>query len=198
MRDCPSMTASWELLGQRPGPIGYLSVVTNTYRLPDGSVADWDILAAPDSVAVLALTGDDQVVLARQYRPGPDAVLDELPGGMIDAGESPRDAAVRELREETGYRGDVSIVGYTFVAANSTRRSWVSIATGCVWVAHPETEPSEFCEPVLVSLAEFRTLLRSGQMTDVGLAYMALESMGLFGQGHEAEDLGPSSIPYQR
>ena len=124
--------------GQRPGPIGYLSVVTNTYRLPDGSVADWDILAVPDSVAVLALTGDNQVVLARQYRPGPDAVLDELPGGMIDAGESPRDAAVRELREETGYRGDVSIVGYTFVVANSTRRSWVSIATGCGQVAHPQ------------------------------------------------------------
>ena len=119
VRDCPSMTASWELLGQRPGPIGYLSVVTNTYRLPDGSVADWDILAVPDSVAVPALTGDNQVVLVRQYRPGPDAGLDDLPGGMIDAGESPRDAAVRELREGTGYRGDVSIVGYTFVAANS-------------------------------------------------------------------------------
>ena len=54
-------------------------------------------------------------------------------------------------------------------------------------MAHPQTEPSEFCEPVLVSLTESRTLLRSGQMTDVGLAYMALESMGLLGHRHEAE-----------
>jgi ADP-ribose pyrophosphatase len=115
------MSSSWELLCQRPGPIGYMTVVTNTYRLPDGSVPDWDILAAHDSVAVLAFTSNDEVVLVRQYRPGPNAVLDELPGGMIDAGETPIDAARRELLEETGYRGGVSIVGYTFVAGGQGR-----------------------------------------------------------------------------
>jgi ADP-ribose pyrophosphatase len=179
MRDSGPMSSSWELLCQRPGPIGYITVVTNTYRLPDGSVADWDILAAHDSVAVLAFTSNDEVVLARQYRPGPNAVLDELPGGMIDAGETPIDAARRELLEETGYRGGVSIVGYTFVAANSTRKSWITVATGCVQVAQPATEPTEFCEPLLVSLSEFRTLLQSGQMTDVGIAYMALDALDL-------------------
>jgi len=96
------LTLTWELIAQRSGPAGYLTLHTNTYRQPDGSVADWDILAESDTVAILALTRDGRVVLARQYRPGPNRILDELPGGGIDPEESLITAAARELLEETG------------------------------------------------------------------------------------------------
>ena len=114
----------WQLLSQRPGPAGYVTVVTNTYRLPDGTTADWDILTGPDVVSVLALTADGDVVLARQYRPGPGAVLDELPGGFLDPGEDPAAGAARELLEETGYRGAVEVVGHTYLSGNATRRRY--------------------------------------------------------------------------
>ena len=74
----------WELLAERPGPAGYLRVVTNTYRLPDGSHADWDLFVGPDAVAVLAFTTDHDLILVRQYRPGPARLLDELPGGEVE------------------------------------------------------------------------------------------------------------------
>jgi len=156
-----------------------VTVVTNNYLLPDNSSADWDIVTGPDAVAVLALTTEQEVILARQYRPGPDIVLDELPGGAIDAGESPSDAASRELLEETGYRGALKVIGQTFLSANATRRSWAAVATECVRVADPSLEASEFCEPITISMKEFRRHLKSGQMSDVGIAYMCLDSLGL-------------------
>ena len=60
-------------------------------------------LEAADWVNVVALTGDGCAVLVRQYRHGSDEITLEIPGGMVDPGESPREAAARELLEETGY-----------------------------------------------------------------------------------------------
>ena len=84
-----------------------MTVRTNRYRLADGTEHDWDILDGPDTVAILALTDDHQVVLARQFRPGPGLILDELPGGGLEPGESAASAAGRELADETGFVGDV-------------------------------------------------------------------------------------------
>jgi ADP-ribose pyrophosphatase len=61
------------------------------------------VLEGPDWVNVIALTDEERVVLIRQFRFGREAVTLEIPGGMIDPGEGPLEAAARELREETGY-----------------------------------------------------------------------------------------------
>lgn len=54
---------------------------------------------------VVPLTPDGQVILVRQYRHGLGQVTLELPGGIVDEGETPLQAARRELQEETGYAG---------------------------------------------------------------------------------------------
>ncbi len=170
----------WELIGQRPGPSRWMNVVTNTYRMPNGAEVDWDLLVAPDAVAVVALTHSQDVVLARQYRPGPNCFLDEIPGGNVNRDETPLEAARRELREETGYAGEVVVIGYAWQGATITRRKWAAVATGCRRVSEPSLDPSEeFCETVTLSIPEFRRHLQSGRLTDGWAGYVSLDHLGL-------------------
>ncbi|MGA2210472.1 MAG: NUDIX hydrolase [Acidimicrobiales bacterium] len=174
----PPDPLAWQLVGKRPGSTGWITVTTSTYRMPDGSQADWDLVEGPDIVAVLALTADGEVVLVRQFRPGPDAVLAELPGGIIDAGETPLDAGQRELLEETGYAGEAAVIGWLWRSASELRRQWVVVVTGARRVAEPDPGALEFLQVTTASLEDLRAHLRSGQLTDTAAGYRALDHLG--------------------
>lgn len=75
-----------------------------TYELPSGAQKTFDIIEFPKAVLILPLDENGDVVIAKQYRPGPEKVCYDLPGGLIDGEDSPEETAERELLEETGYR----------------------------------------------------------------------------------------------
>jgi 8-oxo-dGTP pyrophosphatase MutT (NUDIX family) len=66
---------------------------------------DFYVVHSPDWVNVIALTPEHHLVLVRQFRFGVDDFSLEIPGGVMDLGEEPVAAGLRELREETGYAG---------------------------------------------------------------------------------------------
>lgn len=156
-------------------------VEKRVYRLPNGKEADFYLNASDhDSVACLALTKDNRVILARQFRPGPAEILLEMPGGGPKDGEDLEVAINRELLEETGYRGISKFVGTVLPSAYATYKKNVFCITECEKVAEPMLEDNgESTEVAFLSLNEFRKLLRSGCMTDVELGYMALDYLQL-------------------
>lgn len=81
----------------------FLTLKSDTVRLPNGKTASREYVQHPGAVVVLALTDDGQIVLEKQFRYPVGRCMIELPAGKLDAGESPWHCAQRELREETGY-----------------------------------------------------------------------------------------------
>ena len=72
-----------------------------------GEEHDFFVIDSVNWVNVIALTTDKHLVVVEQYRHGSNTVELEIPGGMMDAGETdPVVTAIRELREETGYEGE--------------------------------------------------------------------------------------------
>ena len=171
----------WKLLDKTEGrgPAGFMKLEARTYQMPDGAISKWDIQNGGPTIAVLALTPENDVLLARQYRPGPDTILDEMPGGYIDAGETPEQAAARELLEETGFKGNVTLVGKTWLASNSTTLRHVAVATNCRKVAEIEGDGLENIVLVQKSVGEFTLQVLAGELTDTDLALLALHHEGL-------------------
>ncbi|MDF2917767.1 MAG: hydrolase [Microbacterium sp.] len=166
---------AWTLLGSSPAFDGYVRVRRDRYLLPDGSESDWDVVEVGDTVTVVAVTLDDTVVLFDQYRVGPQRVLGELPGGLIDPGEDAVAAGVRELLEETGYRaGAVFDAGGEWAAANARRRRHVVIAADCLRVAAPEWGEHETGRVRTIAASDLIDHLTAGETSDGGPALRGL------------------------
>jgi 8-oxo-dGTP pyrophosphatase MutT (NUDIX family) len=97
----------------------WLALQTLAYTDQDGKIREWDIVTrttkqSPDKadavliVPLLRKKGSNKIesLLVEQFRPPVGQVVVSFPAGLIDKGESPQDAALRELREETGYVGE--------------------------------------------------------------------------------------------
>ena len=103
----PHKPQRWEKLGQTlQTHTRIFDVQSVRYRHPGRKAErDFFVIDAPDWVNVIALTVDHQLVLVRQFRFGTDEFSLEIPGGVIERGEDPVAAGLRELREESGYSG---------------------------------------------------------------------------------------------
>ncbi|MDD5749587.1 MAG: NUDIX hydrolase [Patescibacteria group bacterium] len=169
----------WKKIKEDSFQAGFRKLIKKTFQLPNGKIEDFDIKKEGPAVCILALSKDNNVVLARQFRPGPEKTLLELPGGLVDKNETPLEAAKREFLEETGYIGDFQFVGESLDCAYSTMIRYNFVAINCHKIQKQKLEENEFIEIVEMSLAEFRKHLKGGQLTDIESAYLGLDYLKL-------------------
>ncbi|HSW91174.1 MAG TPA: NUDIX hydrolase [Candidatus Saccharimonadales bacterium] len=157
---------------------GWRIVTRKNYRFPNGKEFPFDVIGREGdaSAAIIALTPDDQMILSEQYRPGPDMSMYELPGGFVDKGEDPKEAVVRELLEETGYKpARVVFLGNIHKEAYLHLKMHYYVGYDCVKVAEPQIEETEYIEVRKLHIGEFLEAAKRGETTDTPAAFLAYD-----------------------
>jgi ADP-ribose pyrophosphatase len=156
---------------------GARSVLASTRVLELGSVRfrhpvrgtdrEFVIAHAPDWVNVVAQTPDDRLVLVRQFRFGSDEFSLEIPGGVMEAGEDPIAAGLRELSEETGYGGGTaSLLGSVHPnPAIQNNRCHIVLVQGAVPSGPIKWDQDEEIQVSTAPVGEVLDLARSGAIT---------------------------------
>ena len=138
-------------------------------------------IESPAWVNVVALTASDDLVMVRQFRQGSREVTLEIPGGLVDPGESPEQAGARELLEETGYRAGrlESLGSINPNPALFSNRVHMQVALDCEPSAAIQNGATEETAVELLPLAELHPMLRSGGI-DHALVVAALYAFELW------------------
>lgn len=131
-----------------------------------GKEHEFVILDCPDWVNVVALTDEGQVVLIHQWRHGTQEITTEIPGGMVEEGESPEEAGRRELLEETGYEAthweQIGVVEPN--PAFQTNRTFTFLARGAKKVAEQSPDPNEEIAVEERALTDVPGLIAQGEI----------------------------------
>lgn len=146
----------------------WLTVRQQRIELPHGGEIDeFHLIEAPDWTGILALTDDDRhVVMVEQYRHGAGRVSRELPAGVVDGNESVLDAAVRELREETGYEAEdwEPLLTVNTEPSRHTNRAHFFFAKNARRVAEQKLDASEHIRVDLLPVRELVPSIERGEI----------------------------------
>lgn len=164
------MLKKWEVVGGKYLFKGkYLTVRSDHVRMPSGhEIPDFYIIEYPDWINVIAITAEGLFIIEKQYRNGIRAINYEICAGMIEDGETPIEAAQRELLEETGYGGG-KWTEYCITTPNPcsmNNYNYTFLAIGVTKIEKPKAEESEDIEIELLTLEQVKQLLLEGKITE--------------------------------
>lgn len=145
----------------------WLTARRDTVELPNGVVNDeFYVLEYPDWVNIVAITTDGRYVFVRQYRHGLGRTCYEITAGVMEKGETPLEAAKRELREETGCAGgewsEIMTVSANASCTNNLTHCFLAKGVDQVDIQH--LDRTEDIEIHFLDEREVKKLLDEGQL----------------------------------
>ncbi len=166
----PWKTVSSKLLLDRKP---WLRIFAENVQLPDGRIIeDYLRLETPDYVVIVPIDGQDRMGLIRSYKRGVGGEDLQPPAGLIEPGETPLEAARRELLEETGSRASSwhPLGGYVLAGNLRGGIAHLFLALGCEQVKEPDSGDLEAQEVLWLPVESVRTRWRSAGFRQLGSA----------------------------
>lgn len=176
--------ANWKLISTKTKFASrWLNVVEKNYELADGRKAKWLVVEKANAVCIFCLTKEGKVVAIRHYRPGVDKIALDLPTGNIGEGETPLQAAKRELKEETGFQAEkfVSLGAYAGNASVNARVFHSFLALEGKRVHRQDLDETEEIQVKELTIGELMRKIESQEFLDstrIATVFLALQKLG--------------------
>ena len=144
-----------------------ISLRVDTVEIPNKGYQKREIVEHKGAVAIVAITPENKVVLVKQYRKAIEKELWEIPAGKIEIGENPKDTAIRELKEETGYSaGSVKLLHKFYTSAGfSNQKIYIFLAQDLT-PGKPSFDEDEFINADEFSLDEVYNMIYKNDIED--------------------------------
>lgn len=144
-----------------------IKVRVDKVKMPDGGIAERELVGHPGGVGIVAITDNDEVILVKQYRKPIESAIYEIPAGKLDKGEHHRVCGIRELEEETGLSAEsFEYMGFIYPSPGFTDEvTHVYLAKG---LKQGETHPDddEFLDVERVPFDRALDMVLNGEIND--------------------------------
>lgn len=152
-----------------------LNLRIDTVEMPDKKYSKREIIEHPGSVAILPIINNDEIVLVKQYRKAVEDFLYEIPAGKFELNEEPKQTAIRELKEETGYIADdiEYMLEFYPTPGYCDEKIFIFLANNLKFVGDDQDE-NEYIEVKTFKINEVIRMIKLGEIMD-GKTIIAIE-----------------------
>ncbi len=171
----------WEKTGEKEFKGAFKKYLTKYFKQPNGKEVDFDITTLKNNgfSMCLALTPDKKVVIAKQFRPGPEKISYDMPAGILEIGETPEVGIIRELKEETGYAvGKLIELNHdgNMIGPYDQALGYYYLALDCKLKHKQQLDDDEIIEVITMPLKQFvNDVLRTGLTTHADCGWLAID-----------------------